>query len=65
MKYPRFCEINKILTYIMVYKKENYGSEPWWKHRGLIDGFNKKRSEILYLSRRRILDESMSALRPR
>lgn len=64
MNYPRFCEIKKPVPHLMVDKKGNDGSYPWWKHPGVFDGFNKKRSELLYVSRRRIMDETMSALCP-
>ena len=65
MHFTRFCEIKKLVPLMMVSDKGNDGSDPWWKHQGFIDGFNKKRHEILVASQVKVLDKTMSALWPR
>ena len=37
----------------------------WWKVRGFVDGFNKRRAEELNTSIVYVLDESMSSMIPR
>ena len=51
MNYSRFCEIKKIVPIMMVSEDGKDSSDPWWKHRGFIDGFNSKRQEVLNISR--------------
>ena len=65
MNFTRFCEMKELVPLMMVSDKGNDGSDPWWKHRRFIDGFNKKRHKILVASRVKVLDTTMRALRPR
>ena len=65
MNYARFCEIKNLVPLIMLCKTGDDESDPWWKHRGFLNGFNKKRQDILFVSRICALDKTMSALRPR
>jgi hypothetical protein len=44
-------------------KQPNY--DPWYMISGLIDAFNKNRSKTVAASDTKLLDESMSAWRPR
>ena len=39
--------------------------DPWWRHRNFVNEFNKTRQDVMLISRMRVLDETMSALRPR
>ena len=39
--------------------------DDWWRVRGFVDSYNKNRAKILYSSLIMVLDESMSAFRPR
>ena len=65
MNYTRFNEIKNLVPLMMIAPGGDDGTDPWWKHRGFIDGLNKKRQDLLLVSRIRVLDETMSALRPR
>ena len=62
MNFTRFCGTKKLVPLMMVSDKGNDGSDPWWKHRGFIAGFNKKRHKILVASRVKVLDKTTSAL---
>ena len=65
MNFTRFNEIKNLAPLMMVAESGSEGDDPWWRHRGFVDGFNKTRQDILMVSRIRVLDETMSALRPR
>ena len=44
---------------------EDTPKDDWWQVRGFVDSYNKNRAKILYSSLIMVLDESMSAFRPR
>ena len=52
-----------------VQEKERYDAlkdkDDWWRVRGFVNGFNRKRKQILCSSLIMVLDESMSPYRPR
>ena len=62
MHFTRFCKIKKLVLLMMVSDKGNDGSDPWWKHQGFINGFNKKPHKILVALRVKVLDKTMSTL---
>ena len=42
MNYSRFCEIKNLVPLMMVSKTVDDESNPWWKHHGFLNRFNKK-----------------------
>ena len=60
----RFRHIRKYVA-ATIAKNEAHGSYPWWQLRGGVERFNKKRRAVLQTVPVGVLDESMSAWRPR
>ena len=44
---------------------EDTPKDDWWRVSGFVDSYNKNQAKILYSSLIMVLDESMSAFRPR
>ena len=65
MSYHRFNEIKALVPLMMVADTGIDDGDPWWRHRNFVNEFNKTRQDVMLISRVRVLDETMSALRPR
>jgi hypothetical protein len=64
MKLYRFKQFRKMVP--KIWEQEDLtGNDPWFKFRGAIENFNHIRKLDILSSEKRILDESMSAFRPR
>ena len=55
----------KAVIHFMMEDKSVQTDDDWWKVRGFVDGFNKRRVEELNTSVAYVLDESMSSMIPR
>ena len=64
MSRTRFEDIRKHIP-ATIAKNEAHGSDPWWRLRGGVERFNKKRRALMQTVPVGVLDESMSAWRPR
>ena len=66
MNWTRFWEIKGIVPYMME-NQSNYlnSNDDWWRARTFIDGFNKRRADMLNSSICYVMDESMSPMVPR
>ncbi len=64
MSFNRFKEFRRFFPTIW-YQKDEEASDPWWKFSSAIETFNNIRKEKLVKGSWAIIDESMSAWRPR
>jgi hypothetical protein len=62
MKYPRFEEFKRYLPFGF---EGDDKSDPWYRINRLIQGFNNNRMRTVAASRKKVMDELMSAFRPR
>ena len=65
MTRTRFQEIRKYMAFVFANKTLNKGKDDWWQVFGGVNGLNENRKEIVQAPNIRVLDESMSAFRPR
>ena len=64
MTRTRFNEIRHYMAFVFA-DKTREGKDDWWQVLGGIDGFNENRKKTVQAPNIRVLDESMSAFRPR
>jgi len=64
MSRTRFNEIRHYMAFLFADKSQK-GKDDWWQVLGGIDGFNENRKKTVQAPNIRVLDESMSAFRPR
>ena len=64
MTRTRFNEIRHYVAFVFA-DKTREGKDEWWQVLGGIDGFNENRKKTVQAPNIRVLDESMSAFRPR
>ena len=64
MTKDHFKAIKKVMPLLWADEKLFAEGDPWWKFRRAIELYNKNRSEKVWSSRIKTLDESMSAYRP-
>ena len=64
MNRTRFQELKALVPFMMEDEAAQSVDE-WWKVRGFVDGFNKRRAEELNTSIVYVLDKSMSSMIPR
>ena len=60
----RFEELKKHCTAICV-DEDSVATDPWYKFRAFVKAFNKNRRRTVITSKSLVIDESMSAFRPR
>ena len=65
MKHYRFKSFRQFLPFIFHCPQLREKQDPWWQFAKAISDFNRRRREVLVSSTTKILDESMSAYRPR
>ena len=64
MSRTRFNEIRHYMAFLFADKSQK-GKDDWWQVLGGIDGFNENRKKTVQAPNIRVLDESMSAFKPR
>ena len=64
MTRTRFQEIRKYMAFVFA-DKTLKGKDDWWQVLGGVNGLNENRKNIVQAPNIRVLDESMSAFRPR
>jgi hypothetical protein len=63
--YCRYKDFRRFLPSIWFDEERKQNDDPWWRFAGAVDSFNKIRKEKLSKSQWAIIDESMSAWKPR
>ena len=64
MSLRRFEELKQLFP--VIFQEERFeDSDDWWRIRGAVDGFNENRRKTVAASFKKVLDELMSATRPR
>ena len=65
MKLYRFKQFRKVIPLIWEAEESTAPLDPWYRFRAAVENFNTIRKHDIITSERRVLDESMSAYRPR
>jgi hypothetical protein len=65
IKLYRWKEFRHFLPFIFQHPQLKTKDDPWWKFDGAIEAFNNNRYERVQISKWLVIDETMSAWRPR
>ncbi len=65
MKEERFLDLRREFSYCMASPNKELRDDPWWRISSFIDEFNESRYRHVAASRWKIMDELMSAFKPR